>query len=177
MGEPIATVGELAGVCGHDGTSWEKILIDSSKRLVVAIASIVATDAQMHGHIGGAWQKQPLVWGYSDAVAERVVNTNADAGINTLDTTAVPSGEVHYITSVFATDATSAITVTLLSLRRSSVNYNFRRVASPGAGDSVENANPVILKEGDVIRATFQGCTAGDSISLMVSGYRMDIDL
>ena len=39
MAEPIATVGDLAGICGHDGTNWEKVLIDASKRLVVAIAA------------------------------------------------------------------------------------------------------------------------------------------
>jgi len=39
MGEPIRTVGDLAGLCGHDGTNWEKVLIDATKRLVVAITA------------------------------------------------------------------------------------------------------------------------------------------
>lgn len=41
VSESIETVGPLAGLCGHDGDNWEKVLIDSSKRLIVAIASIV----------------------------------------------------------------------------------------------------------------------------------------
>jgi hypothetical protein len=57
MGEPISTVGDLAGICGHDGTSWEKILIDSSKRLVIAIASAIAQECQLYGWDGDSWEK------------------------------------------------------------------------------------------------------------------------
>jgi len=55
MGEPIAEVGDLAGICGHDGTSWEKVLIDASKRLVVAIASAIAQDVHVYGFDDPDW--------------------------------------------------------------------------------------------------------------------------
>lgn len=35
MAEPIATVGKLAGVCGHDGADWQKVGISASDRLQV----------------------------------------------------------------------------------------------------------------------------------------------
>lgn len=46
MGEPIAEVGYLAGICGHDGDAWEKILIDASRRLVVVVADSGGSDLQ-----------------------------------------------------------------------------------------------------------------------------------
>ena len=37
MGETITRYGDLSGACGWNGAGWEKILIDSSKRLVIAL--------------------------------------------------------------------------------------------------------------------------------------------
>lgn len=177
MGETIATVGDLAGICGHDGTSWEKILIDASKRLVVAVASVVASDVQMHGYYDGAWQKAPMPWGYCDTVVERNYEPNAAAGINTLASTAVPAGEVHVIQTVYASNLNTNPTAVVLGLKRGATTYSFHREAAPGAGASVENANPIIAKEGDIIVATFTGCVLNDDIILIITGYKVDLDL
>jgi hypothetical protein len=37
MGEPIAEVGSLAGLCGHDGTDWIKVLVDSDGKLQIEV--------------------------------------------------------------------------------------------------------------------------------------------
>jgi len=37
VGEPIATVGNLAGVCGHDGTDWIKLLVDEDGKLQITV--------------------------------------------------------------------------------------------------------------------------------------------
>ena len=39
MGEPIAGVGYLAGICAHDGTDWQKLKIDSEGRLEVSVVA------------------------------------------------------------------------------------------------------------------------------------------
>lgn len=44
MGEPIATVGDLAGVCGHDGSDWIKALIDASGHLQIDIVDSGGAD-------------------------------------------------------------------------------------------------------------------------------------
>lgn len=40
MGEAITTVGDLAGLCGHDGTDWEKVKINASKQLEVEVKTL-----------------------------------------------------------------------------------------------------------------------------------------
>lgn len=44
MGEPIATVGDLAGICGHDGTDWIKALIDAAGHLQIDVVDSGGAD-------------------------------------------------------------------------------------------------------------------------------------
>ena len=39
MGEAIAEVGYLAGICAHDGTDWQKLKIDAEGRLEVSVVA------------------------------------------------------------------------------------------------------------------------------------------
>lgn len=177
MGEPIATVGKLAGVCGHDGDDWEKILIDASKRLVVAIASIVAADAQMHGHVGGAWQKQPLIWGYSDVVEERVLDANCSAGTDSVQTTVVPAGEVHVITSL-AMYVASGTCGNLVAYKNDGVaSYELVGQTSPTSSQIYDRQGFYVLGPSDSIVVYGFNLTAGDDLCVIVTGYKMDIDL
>lgn len=41
MGEPISTVGDLAGICGHDGTDWIKVKTDSDGKLQIEVDTSV----------------------------------------------------------------------------------------------------------------------------------------
>lgn len=188
MAEAIKTVGDLAGICGHDGTSWEKILIDSTKRLVVAIAAFSASLevtqdtpgdllAGIHGYVGGAWQKLPMLWGYSDTISELLEDDNATAGLNTLDTTAVPSGEIHVIHTLYGVNTNNNPTFILMSLVRGGETYFLKRVAGPGAGTSVELAGTIVMEGGDLLRCSIQGCVLNDNIRFAITGYKVDIDL
>lgn len=44
MGETIATVGDLAGLCGHDGTDWIKALIDAAGHLQIDVVDSGGAD-------------------------------------------------------------------------------------------------------------------------------------
>lgn len=44
MGEPIKTVGELAGICGHDGSNWIKALIDATGHLQIDVVDSGGAD-------------------------------------------------------------------------------------------------------------------------------------
>lgn len=188
MAEAIATVGDLAGICGHDGTNWLKVAVDANGYLKVigggvAGAIEVTQDTPgdlltgIHGHVGGAWQKQPLQFGYSGAVGERVTDSSADAGDNTLQTTAVPAGEVHIVTTIHTVNVDTDVAYILISRVGNSTTYNMKRQASPGIGISVDMLGTIVLAPGDYIKASFGSCTAGDTIRLMTTGYKFDIDL
>ena len=178
MSEPIATVGDLAGICGsEDGTDWEKILIDASRRLVVAVASVVAQDAQMHGHVGGGWQKQPLIWGYSGVIAEHKSDPDADAGLNTFTTTPVPAGEVHILNTLAAIDYDSAIGSILIEMNHNGTYFLLYREPSVAAATLSVARGPIVLDVGDYIRCSFYGVTLNDAIAFDITGYKMDLDL
>jgi hypothetical protein len=188
MAEPIAPVGDLAGICGHDGTDWLKVAVDANGYLKVvgggvagAIEVTQDTPGDLlvgsHQYDGSNWRKSNLLWGYHEVLLEQVLDTNADAGLNTLDATAVPSGEVHYVTSVYAANNTTNPSVIAMGITRGATTYSFKRVTLPGAGTSVESTNPVVLKQGDKIRVSISGCVAGDTIIMNIFGYIMDIDM
>jgi len=177
MAEPIATVGNLAGICGHDGTNWEKILIDASKRLVVAVASAIAQDAQMHGHYNGAWQKQPLIWGYGGVVAEKESLSDAPAGTNTFTTTPVPDGEIHVINTMAAVDYSNGVASIFMDMFHNATYFVLYREATIGAGVVALVNGPIVLDAGDWLRCRFYGVTLNDAISFDITGYKMDVDL
>lgn len=188
MGEPIATVGDLAGICGHDGTDWEKILIDASKRLVVAIAAFTAAVevtqdtpgdllAGVHGYIAGAWQKQPLAWGISDSVSEAVSDTNLGAGTQTLSTTPIPAGEVHVASAINFRVDSATCTRGQLQIVIGGVSLVILTQASPVAYTWYLKTGEFVLAEDDYIALSMTGLTAGDDAYLRYAGYRMDVDL
>jgi hypothetical protein len=177
MGEPIATVGDLAGICGHDGTNWEKILIDASKRLVVAVASAVANDAQLHGYYDEAWQKAPIPWGFSDVIGSAAYEGDAAAGFNLLTSSTVPAGEVWWCMQAAMVDVTSAVTSMVWKLHRGGTDYQIKRYGNVAAGYTLSPETPVILGPGDYMKYEFRGCTAHDVLFATIAGFKMDLDL
>lgn len=177
MAEPIAEVGYEAGICGHDGTDWEKILIDASKRLVVAVASIVASDVHSHGYYDGAWQKQPLIWSYNDRYQDDATVTSA-AGDNVLDLTAISPGEVVHVEyiSYQHTDAVARKVQGVGRTEDGDYCYIFEN-ASAGAGAVYGVAVGVTLKEGDFFRFIFRSMNADKTLNVWAWGYKMELDL
>jgi len=128
-----------------------------------------------YGWDGSAWRKLPLVWGYSERYVERELNTNADAGTNTLTFTTVPTGEVWYIMGGLAYNSTSAFDQLSWIHRGTGTPILMRRVVSPAQDEEIVLLAPVVLKPGDYLQAEFKGCTAGDTIATFAWGYKMKI--
>lgn len=188
MAEGIATVGDLAGICGHDGTDWLKVKTDANGYLYVvgtgtAGAIEVTQDTPgdllvgQHQYDGTNWRKSNLLWGYNDRWAERATNLNATVGTNNLSTTAVPAGYVYWVAAARMLNNTSAITSYRLELLGDGVAVPIELLASPAAAESLLWSGGLPLKEDDVVRAIFYGCVAGDDLYLDVWGYMMKIDM
>lgn len=188
MGEPIAEVGYLAGLCGHNATSWEKVLIDASKRLVVAIAAFTAavevtqdTPGDLligsHGHIGGAWQKQPLIWGISDSVAEVITDENLGAGSQSKATTAIVAGEVHVVSTIAYRIDSGTCTRSDLNLVVDGTIILVQQKLPPVSGTWYLHTGEFVLAKDDYVYVSMVDLTAGDNLYLRYAAYRMDIDL
>lgn len=172
---------DATGQLSIDLGSLEDLLnaLDSvgTDELDVNIEESVALDTQLHGYISSAWQKLPMLWGFSDRVAETVSETNTSAGTNIIYSTEVPSGEVHVIQSVTAISATASSTLIRIATT-DDTNFGFvLDEQSPSDNIPCIWTGEIVLKAGDKIRGTFVGCTAAKAIYMYVWGYKLDVDL
>jgi len=113
--------------------------------------------------------------GYNDRYSERTSNLNASAGTNVLSATAVPSGEVWIIQSAGAFNINTNPTTINVSVFDGAVDGTIASQASPGINVRVLGTGAFLMKEGDYVRAIFEGCVAGDDIYLDVWGYKMKV--
>jgi len=128
------------------------------------------------GWDGTLWRKLPIVWGYSDRYAQRLVNVNAALGDNTVTGSTVPEGEVWVVTAVVAFNTVSAITRCELEVYDGADTYFFRRKQTVAKDEETAYQGQIVMKKDDRIRATFVGCVAGDDLHLRMLGYKMQVN-
>lgn len=188
MSEPVAEVGYLAGLCGHDGTEWLKVKVDSNGYLRVIGAGVAGaievtqdTPADLltgiHGYTGTAWQKQHLLWGYYDTVSEAVVDLNLVAGTNLLYGTAVPAGEIWIVTTVVGRYDGAVATVLYAGCTVDGVAVSAVSAVPPTSEVWYPGVGQFILREGDKVYCFIYDAAAGDDGFLRYSGYKMKLDM
>ena len=153
------------------------LVLDTGALPVTETNPLTLLQAQAYGYVGTAWQKQPMMFGYSDILRIREVEPNAVVGTNTLDSDAVPAGEIWIVTMLRGYDATSAISSSNIGVLTSGTTYSVDDKIAPGAGVTANYDGFVVLQEGDLIRWRGWGCTLNDDLYLVALGYKMDIDL
>lgn len=142
----------------------------------ISLASNQNVQARGYGWIGGAWQKNPILDGYSGDKTQTVSNLDAAAGSNLLEGDAVPAGEYWRVQSVQARDVNSICTNIDLTPLVNSIGLVLHQQASPGAATWVIWTGEIILSEGDKVRADFSGVTLHDDLYLTYHAVRVDID-
>ena len=188
MGEPIAEVGYLAGICGHDGTDWEKVLIDASKRLVVAVAAlsgeveVVQSDPAdllvgQHQFDGSAWRKSNLLFGYNDKWAE---NMGGDAtGTEWVKNSAVvPAGEIWVLQALSIRNETRAPGITyLFAYPIAGLPVCLNYASSLALHEPLLIGGTFAIHAGGYVRVWMGGCQALDVIEGGTIGYKMKLDM
>lgn len=119
----------------------------------------VAVGLPLH-NVRGVWREQVLL--------------TATGTQHTIQTTDVPSGEVWVATSITAYDATSAPSSIICSVYDGSLYYAISTVNSPGVNEGPDWSGFIVLDDGERITATFIGVTVGDTLALMVVGYKLE---
>ena len=127
------------------------------------------------GWDGTRWRKLPLTWGYTDVYIENVRTNDAVAGLNDLDGSLVPAGEVWVVTNVVLFNTDSATTIIDMQVWLSPDAVLVRRVRDAIANYSAEWAGQVYLKAGYRMRAEFSGCTLNDNLRANFLGYKMAV--
>jgi hypothetical protein len=127
------------------------------------------------GHDGTRWRKLNLVWGYYDRLCEQQANLNAAAGVNFLNHTAVPVGEVWVVTGASAVDSNTATLIQLGMTCGAAAPVVFS-YGTPVAGTWVATpAANYVLKAGDLMWTLFVACALNDDIYSNIWGYKMRI--
>lgn len=132
---------------------------------------------QSVGWINGAWQKNPLRFGYSDTVEHRITATMV-AGTNNLNAT-VPAGEIWVINNTGCRyDGSAAAAAATIAIIRGGNEYRLWQMAvgSLKSSEFYGRTGEWIAKPGDTLRLIINLATAGDSAQFHAVGYRVDID-
>jgi len=188
MAEPIATVGYLAGLCGHDGTNWLKVKTDANGYLyVVGTGTTGAMEVTQdtpgdllvgsHQYDGSAWRKSNLLWGYNDTIGQALSNTNLSVGTNLLDSTAVPEGEVWVVNLVAIMYVGTSPTNIQVAVDTYGVGIACLFQLLPTSARWYMISGNFVIDEGQKITGRVDGATAGDDLYFRYIGYKMKIDM
>ncbi len=136
------------------------------------LPSDAATETSLQG-IEDAIPDQLI--GYVDTYAERISDPNAAAGTNILIGTSVPANKLYVVTAVLTFNDNSAMGPVMLYRYTGSTTTGLKRVASLAVDDGLNWEGMLVLKEGETIRASLQGCTLNDDIYLDIQGWEATI--
>lgn len=128
------------------------------------------------GYYSSAWRKDPLAFGYSGIVLERVVNQNLSAGANILDTSAVAASKIWVITNIaVAYSGTIGGVKLYIEIYSGTTPYPLFSEVHVVNDEYLDRQGWWVLAAGDKIRLEILGATAGDDAYLIATGFYVDI--
>lgn len=130
-----------------------------------------------HGYVNGAWQNNPMLFGYSDIHREYVTYTTPSGMTYNMDMAEVPVGEIWVITSIGMMTDDGAIWGMYMSTRSDSNTYYVDQVRTPAANTMLSYTGWLILEPGLRIRGIFVNAASGKKLEMWVHGFKIDIDL
>ncbi len=133
-------------------------------------------NSRLWGWISGAWQKQPIIFGFIDTTAEEIAHVDAPAGNSTKDGTAVPAGEVWVVTSATMRSDSASATEIVCSANIDLTSYFLFTQRSPTAWVWYDAQPYWVLGPGDYMQVGLNGATLNDDYWLQYIGFKFDID-
>jgi len=140
-------------------------------------ANVVGCRGNSFGFINGAWQKNPILLGYSARIGNKLVIISTGAASTAVCSAVVPAGEIWVISSIcsYHTDGVARQTFIYANLVTAlpviEINFSLPLMTS------LSMLSPIILAEGDKICVMCVSLANGRSLTLNYLGYRIDIDL
>jgi len=187
-------------VFAFDGSFYKPLMVDSDGYLRTAeqhpLTTIAATvsnwpgtqqvslavdqnvQARQYGYFGSAWQKQPIILGFTSSLVQTYYNANLAAGTQILTIYTVPANTVAVIDTV---SVAYVGTVTGVKLR---VRFNSGGVtANVAEFDSITSATyyfyhgQMALEANDTVEIFVGSATLGDDLYADVAGRTMATNL
>lgn len=132
--------------------------------------------ALLYGWIGTKWQKIPLLFGYSARIGDNIDATTPGGGSTNADSGAVPAGEIWVITIITAFHDDPANRDTYIQGVLATGTPALAHDPALAQGETLATYSPLIMAEGDILRARCISLADTKNITLNYAGYRMDID-
>lgn len=162
---------------GHTGIIWIPILIDAAGHTQVDVlssalpggAATAANQALLLNKI------KDQVFTYKSGLLQIVSELNAAAGENFLDIGGGVVGEMRVVKTLYAHNATSAVTKIRFGLITGVTRYWIATCEARGAGEGFYWEGEVFAGVGVKPTVQFLGCTAGDDLYVHVTGYNMGV--
>lgn len=131
--------------------------------------------ARSYGWRYEAWRKDPLRFGFSSFISEVESDTNLSAGSNSLNTSAVPTGEIYVYTNISFRYVGTVPTRIRVSLMVSGTYHNLYDAVAPVSNTLYDRQGWWVVKAGNNLRCAISGATAGDDLFFYVTGFGVDI--
>lgn len=134
-------------------------------------------DVLSHSYINGGWQKNPLLFGYSDIYREYATYTTPSPMTYNMDMSEVLVGEIWVITSIAVMCDDGAIWGMYISTRSDSNTMYVDQVRNPASNTLLSHSGWLVLEPGLRMRGTFVNAASGKKLEMWVHGFKIDIDL
>lgn len=156
-------------------TSDKKIIpvtVDDDGHLQVDLLAITAGD-NLIGRVDA--RDGDKIWSFAGIVDEAVTDLDLSTGLNTLNGTPVPPGEIWCITLLnFQQVGTSPSDVSL-QFRNLAGGITYIVILTPPSYKHYSYPMTTYMYEGNYVRAYIQGATAGADAYLKYCGWKMQI--
>ena len=181
-GGKIADVGSFLDVDGG-GDTWSLLTTSMQAFWDGAAARIVRGESAggvpnsgPQGWVSGAWQKNPVLLGFSARVLAQFQATSSNTGDTSAFSTAVPSGEIHHLSfvSLFHNDPVARTVVVYAKPNGGGAEIGVFVDVPQWAVRVI--STPFVLGSGDRIEILAQGLTDTSIIYGRYWGSRIDID-
>jgi len=128
-------------------------------------------------YIGTDWQKQPMIWGFTERWSESLDISCDASGYVLKRTTAVDTGYVHVVEAVACQLTERETTSVSIECRSNPINVPLNAVATLAANTYLFWAGRATLQVGDQIQIYMAGTNENDHFVGRVWGYKMKVDM
>jgi len=167
--------GHLVIPCWSDDGNLTPLSDNEGFLYVTEQSPLEYVQARQHGYIGTSWIAQPLVFSYSDRLAEFVTFTVVSAGSQLRTLLIVPENYVYVITATMSINRTKDVVQNHL-LYDNANYFLIKAFSAPGATVWVVNDNiNYALKYQDRVTFQFISCDINDELEFCCWGYKMRV--
>lgn len=165
-------------------SAWKKVIGSAAGLLHVQIAGQEA-DVEVKqqaaadltpgvmGWVAGAWQKLPMLWGFSSQYQEQQDGIDVAAGNRTLTFSTVPAGEIWVVQGWTAWTKQANAQRLEFYVNAAGSNRRVSLVSLAVAYTSKSADVPIVLEEDDNVFVVFNSCVLNDDIYSAAWGYKM----